>query len=46
MDEPTTPKGEALVPHTEVAVSVDAEALPAPIKDALVPGTGVPPVAP
>jgi hypothetical protein len=46
MDEPTTPKGEAVVPHAEVAVTVDAEGLPAPIKDALVPGTAAPPVAP
>jgi hypothetical protein len=44
MDE-VTPKGEALVPRAEVAVSVDVEGLPAPIKDALVPATGAPPVA-
>jgi hypothetical protein len=46
MDESATPKGEALVPQAEVAVSVDADALPASIKDALVPGTGAPPVLP
>lgn len=46
MDEPTTPRSEALVPAAEVAVSVDPDALPAPIKDALVPGTDAPPVAP
>lgn len=33
-----------LVPRTEVAVSIDAEALPVPIKDALAPGTAPPPV--
>jgi hypothetical protein len=46
MDEQTTPKGEALVPRAEVAVSVDADALPAPIRDALVPATAPAPVAP
>lgn len=45
MDETTTPKGEALVPRAEVAVTVDAEGLPAPIKDALAPATDAPPVA-
>jgi hypothetical protein len=44
MDEATTPKGEALVPHAEVAVTVDAEGLLAPIKDALVPAVDASPV--
>jgi hypothetical protein len=46
MDEPTPATGEVLAPQAEVAVSVDADALPAPIKDALVPSTDAPPVAP
>jgi len=33
-------------PRAEVAVSVDVEALPTPVKDALVPATAAPPVAP
>ena len=32
------------LPKAEVAVSVDADALPAPIKDALAPATATPPV--
>jgi hypothetical protein len=35
---------EEIVPKAEVAVTVDPETLPAPVKDALVPGTGAPPV--
>jgi hypothetical protein len=32
-------------PKAEVAVSVDADALPAPVRDALAPATAAPPVA-
>jgi hypothetical protein len=45
MDESTSSKGGALVPRAEVAVTVDPDGLPAPVKDALVPGTDAPPVA-
>jgi hypothetical protein len=36
---------EELVPKAEVTVALDAEGLPTPIKDALAPGQGAPPVA-
>ncbi|HEV7752605.1 MAG TPA: hypothetical protein VGO71_13755 [Baekduia sp.] len=35
---------DELVPHTQVQIAVDADALPAPLRDALVPANQAPPV--